>query len=1082
MVVRLRLLYRSLKGATKYMKKLWFLVCACLILTAMLAACGDNGEQEAHTHTYADSWSYDEDGHWYAATCEHTEEKANVGAHVDEQNDGICDVCAYGSDHVHEFAPEWSSDAQSHWHASSCGHDVKDALGAHVDENNDDACDVCDHKGDCEHPVAADAWLSDAQMHWHGASCGHNIRLDAQEHADADNDGVCDVCAWSDPDHTHTYKTEYAFDAQKHWFDADCGHTVKGDEQAHVDQNNDGACDVCPYNDGCAHEYSTLWSVDGTHHWHDVTCTHTIAPADKAEHTDLDNNGICDVCEYQDHEHTYDTEKWMYDDNGHWHAASCGCTLRSDESAHTDANNDGACDVCDWNDGCEHPLDTVWSSDGTHHWHAVTCTHTVEPTDKVTHKDPENDGVCNVCGYYDRAHTHTYSDTLTVDADTHYYASTCGHTGARKDETAHVDENYDDKCDVCGGVASLQIVIDKVTSDASAALVNGGSIINTNTYYFGAEPYVSTENVTYLFGNGYLYTNDGIYERWYTLMDDMTVFAARRVDGMFEAESASADDMAGYYFNGQFLYGAMEARGVEALLYDLYAFALSNGGVRTSYHAATGTYGFDFYYYNGYGSLYFVTTRFVHSAQGAITDMRITSTVYSSYEQGEDGSFYVADGAAIESKYDMVITQTVGERTAVNEYGPEKFRFESFDFMDDDEFPVGDVIYLDPGKSTKLYFTNVVPETASAKIDLMNVEINADSSQVIYYMAYSGDHIYIKGVAAGTYTMTVTTANVTKTVTIVVGTPALQSIAPQIYYKDYSGLYTTTVGTTYTLYAGQTLYFNALANPTAANADYTVSASGGTLGSGTVTYGSSKVAVSTFTAPAGTYTITLTSTEDEDITTTLTVNVQPEPSVGDILSGTYMADIFDYNVSQTSSSRVMVTFAPKSAGAAEGQVTLTRGEMSEVLSYRYENGEIVLSHVSGDLLGYTLTLNDQYSVTINWKYNDREMPQVMLPYTYQNRVFTETWVSADDKLDNDVPMYTFVFGDQGYVHDAQNDEYPDMLSQVNNATGEITVTFLDDVSGTALDEIQSMTFDPDANTITLVLAQQTIILTPYAGW
>jgi hypothetical protein len=242
------------------------------------------------------------------------------------------------------------------------------------------------------------------------------------------------------------------------------------------------------------------------------------------------------------------------------------------------------------------------------------------------------------------------------------------------------------------------------------------------------------------------------------------------------------------------------------------------------------------------------------------------------------------------------------------------------------------------------------------------------------------------------------------------------------------------------------------------------------------------ISVSTFTADVGTYVITLTSTENPAIVTTLTVQVIPAPTVSDILSGSYMADIFDYNVSQTASSHIMVTFAPASAGATHGTVTVIRGEQTEVLSYRYENGEILLEHVSGDALGYTLSLGEQYSVTLGWSYDDTQREQVMLEYNYTNRVFAQTWVSADNKVNNDTYLYTFVFGDQGYVYDGENFTYPDMLSQVDNQTGAITVAFLDDVSGTALDSIVSMTFNPDANTVTLVLADQTIILTPYAGW
>ncbi len=1068
------------------MKKFSLLVCVCLLFTLALVACNKGDEQDTHTHTYADAWSYDPDSHWYAATCEHTGEKANLGAHVDAENDGVCDVCAYGSDHEHTFAEAWSSDDANHWHVTDCGHDVKDALGAHKDEDNDDLCDVCAHSGGCEHPVSADVWLSDAEGHWHGATCGHSVKLDTAAHTDADNDGACDVCAWADPDHTHTFKTEYAYDNASHWFDADCGHTIKGSQEAHVDANNDGSCDICPWSDGCTHAYSTLWSMDGTHHWHEVTCTHAIAPADKAEHTDADDDGICDVCEYLDHEHTYNADTWIFDQNGHWHAASCGCSLKADEAEHTDANNDGACDVCDWDDGCKHPLDDAWTFNDTHHWHGVICTHKIEPADKVLHKDPDHDGECNVCGWFDFTHTHTYADTLTVDADTHYYASTCGHSGARKDEQTHTDDNGDDKCDVCGGTASLQIVIDKVTSDASAGKVNGGTIVNTNTYHFeGEEPYVSVETITYLFGNGYLHTNDGLYDRWFTLLDDGTVFAARMIDGEYEAESATADNMAGHYFNGHFLYYNIEAYGVEALLYNLYAYAQenANGGVNAHYDAANGQYGFDFYYYNGFGSLYYVTVWFAYDANDVITDMHISSVVYSSYEAYEDGSYYAGDNATVDYEYDLVFTQTVGARTAVNEHGPEVFCFASYDFADESGNLLSDVIFVNPGESIKLYFANVMPATASAKIDLADVVIDANSSQVTYFMAWSGDYIFIKGIAAGTYTMTVTTANMTKQVTVIVGTPELESLTPQIYFRDYSGLYTTTVGTTYTLYAGQTLHFAAMANPMAANAGFTASVSGGTLGNATITYGSEEVNVNTFTADEGTYVITLTSTEDPAITTTLTVQVIAAPTVGDILSGSYMADIFDYNVSQTSSSSIMVTFAPASAGATHGTVTVVRNEQTEVLSYRHENGEILLEHISGDALGYTLSLGEQYSIMIGWSYDDVQREQVMLEDNYTNRVYSEVWVSANEKVENDICLYTFTFGDQGYVFDASNFTYPDMLSQVDNTTGAITVTFLDSVTGTDLAEIQSMTYNPNTNSIIVTFANRSpLILTPDSSW
>ena len=53
----------------------------------------DDGQGDAgdgHTHTFADTWSFDAQNHWHAATCGH-DERADIAAHVIE--DGVCTVC-----------------------------------------------------------------------------------------------------------------------------------------------------------------------------------------------------------------------------------------------------------------------------------------------------------------------------------------------------------------------------------------------------------------------------------------------------------------------------------------------------------------------------------------------------------------------------------------------------------------------------------------------------------------------------------------------------------------------------------------------------------------------------------------------------------------------------------------------------------------------------------------------------------------------------------------------------------------------------------------------------------------------------
>ncbi|MCQ2801978.1 MAG: hypothetical protein MJ222_05090 [Bacilli bacterium] len=58
------------------------------LFAGVLSGCG-------HEHTFSDAWSSDKENHWHAATCEHTDEKKDLGAHVDADGNYICDVCEY---------------------------------------------------------------------------------------------------------------------------------------------------------------------------------------------------------------------------------------------------------------------------------------------------------------------------------------------------------------------------------------------------------------------------------------------------------------------------------------------------------------------------------------------------------------------------------------------------------------------------------------------------------------------------------------------------------------------------------------------------------------------------------------------------------------------------------------------------------------------------------------------------------------------------------------------------------------------------------------------------------------------------
>lgn len=74
-------------------KKLKFAAAAALLVfTVSLAACS-GVRVKGHTHTFAETWSSDETGHWHAATCDHADEREGFSVH--SYQNGVCTECNY---------------------------------------------------------------------------------------------------------------------------------------------------------------------------------------------------------------------------------------------------------------------------------------------------------------------------------------------------------------------------------------------------------------------------------------------------------------------------------------------------------------------------------------------------------------------------------------------------------------------------------------------------------------------------------------------------------------------------------------------------------------------------------------------------------------------------------------------------------------------------------------------------------------------------------------------------------------------------------------------------------------------------
>ena len=141
------------------MKKSLFVL---LFSTLLVVSCSSNDNQVIHRHAYEVSWTYNNDQHWHAATCGH-----NVKGSLDDHHFGdwtidvaptettnghqyrICKVCKYMQEET--LPPTGEGGGETHTHTFESG------------------------------------WSFNSEEHWHAANCGHNVRADVATHSYPDN-------------------------------------------------------------------------------------------------------------------------------------------------------------------------------------------------------------------------------------------------------------------------------------------------------------------------------------------------------------------------------------------------------------------------------------------------------------------------------------------------------------------------------------------------------------------------------------------------------------------------------------------------------------------------------------------------------------------------------------------------------------------------------------------------------------------------------------------------------------------------------------------------------------------------------
>lgn len=548
---------------------------------------------------------------------------------------------------------------------------------------------------------------------------------------------------------------------------ASCGDTnVDGGDNGGVNAptGNNGGTNNGETNNGgsgnqgggdCTHTFSENWSTNETHHWHAATCEHGENRDSYAEHTDSDEDGFCDSCEYEvGHEHTYASE-WKYDVNNHWNEATCTHTGEIGHfEPHADNNSDAKCDSCEA------------------HVHVLSTS-----------------GMCRGCG----------EQVKVID---------------NSDLSSVISSLVDHRNNVSGGRVTTGF-IGRFNNSAQSTKSNKivEYLYGNNSAYYKIASAVEVQS-TDREGNYYEASTSDVLEKWQSLEADDTVFGVSRetvgsVVGEFEVDGgANTNTLSGYYFSVSTL---ASGYGAEGILKALYERTQQTGASDFVYEESDGHYKFSFNYLainstsvsdasgNSAGivhnvNYFVVTVEFDYTENYELTKLSITCDCYTNDAGSNDNGDMDVDNidldyAALTGKieltpgaksdtYTFTVEQTVGERTFVNEYDKEYFS------------PKGFLVYSDKACTTACPDTITVSLSGSDKYarfylqDSEGMKFTTSTAEGLEWATSDEDGLSAKWPIVGTafsfqdssvrflakkvgsYTVTFTYQGITKTFTV----------------------------------------------------------------------------------------------------------------------------------------------------------------------------------------------------------------------------------------------------------------------------------------------------------------------------
>lgn len=665
------------------------------------------------------------------------------------------------------------------------------------------------------------------------------------------------------------------------------------------------------------------------------------------------------------HTHTYE-DTWSSDVAGHWYNLTCDCDEDVTKIEHTDKNNDGACDICEFSNH-KHTYSEDWTADCTYHWNAASCGHIIAGANKAEHDDADEDGKCDECNYIiEDIHTHVYATEWTYENGYHYHAALCEHASVIADKTA-CTANEAGFCTVCNGQVFVIDENDLGAIIAAAAAQRDHVTSGTFKFHRGGDLPVLDNHTYFTLGNNGSYmryvdmvpgvNEDGIsgiyyttYHRWYELLADSDIFAVQSEGTLFEYTNEDGENEYIAYANpSEITVYASTAEQMEGPYYQLSDLELNNHYVLeevllalynmyTSDLAREKDINFDpdnnkVHFNCGYlvvnevqgsenagGSqgegensdrvtetvylckYYTIDVSFTYTdafeiieatmSVGAYTDQQLqgdNGTIAPDFSYNHETGEVIWSGSQRSDDYSIMVSQVVGERTYTTAYPKEAIVPQSFELFYNDQ-PINGTLEIVTGVTAHFVPGKLVPITAEYKfLDASQIRFslinNATGMPCEYNVWYFDGTISVFLTEDGSYTLHYSYGEMQKSIQINSSTPVPASVETHVFYEE-SGWGSTwlevndnTATTSVTVNVGETVYITARVLPTICGATWRYIGQNTTWATleGVMVFNESLESyddVVAFTAnAAGTYTITFVCSEKTSIRTTFTVTV-----------------------------------------------------------------------------------------------------------------------------------------------------------------------------------------------------------------